>query len=573
MKYGIYGINRVTKDFLYIFEMIDVVCFFEDTVMRNPFGETEVYPFEKLKDYKSLCDQIVICDFQKEERRRKLETLDFIYGKDFVYEKDLFYLLDTRIDLTENSNIIVWGIGRRAETFCKWNKKYNIIHFIDTYKKDKEYNGYEVKSPDDITDWEKTFIIVAVAKEKEIVEYLEEKGLKRWENFANASELMFQPSKLLEKTIFDTNCFDLTCDTMLNHLEILTAGRAYCCCTTFMKFHIGSIEQNTVKEIWNSPIHKIMCLSAVNKTYTFCKKDMCPLFIGKRGDKDEIDLKGSYSSMCENPQNGVVGFDSTCNLRCETCRNELYVATGEELKVNQKYVDIVKKEFLPNLKFLVLAGDGEVFASQTYKDIYTSPEAEKLQWIRLLSNGMLFNEKNWEELSRNKQAKIMLTASIDAATKETYEAIRRNGNFDILKRNMEFASKLRKTGELSYFRINFVVQKRNYREMTDFVKWGIDLNADEVFFTKILNWGTYTQEEFKEVSMMEEDGITPKPELEKILNDPIMKNKIVDLGTIRYAHTIDDFEKIYNYYTWELERKVTDLFTDYHIAESGKSNG
>ena len=127
---------------------------------------------------------------------------------------------------------------------------------------------------------------------------------------------------------------------------------------------------------------------------------------------------------------------------------------------------------------------------------------------------------------------------------------------------MAFAGKLRQMGELSYFRMNFVVQKRNYQEMIDFVKWGLEIGADEVFFTKILNWGTYSEEEFKEISMMEEDGVTPKAELKQILDDPIMKNKIVDLGTIQYAHTTVDDVNVGNYYVWELERKVEGLFDE-----------
>lgn len=560
MKYGIYGINRVTKDFLYLFNMLDIVCFFVDVMMENPFGKEAVYLVEQAKAYKNLCDKIILCDFQKEQKRRKLVSLGLVYGKDFVYEKDLFYLLDGKLELPENLDIVVWGTGKRAGDFYKWNKKYNINYFIDTYNQNEKYKGYEIKAPSDISDWKKAFLIIAVAKDREIVEYLEKKGLKKYKDFINSQELVLLPSKLLEETIFDSNCFELSCNTMLNHLEILSAGSAFCCCTTFMKFAIGSIETNTVRDIWNSPIHKIMCLSVVNKTYTFCKKDMCPLFIGKHNHKETMNLKEPYPTMCKSPENSVIGFDATCNLKCETCRHELYVSGGEELKANQRYAEIIKKELLPDLKFFVMAGDGEVFASQTYKDLYTSVEMESLQWIRLLSNGMLFNEKNWKEFSKNKKAKIMLTASIDAVTKDTYEQIRRNGNFDILKKNMEFASNLRKSGELSYFRINFVVQKKNYKEMIDFVKWGMELEADEVFFTKILNWGTYTQEEFRNISMMEEDGITPKPELKKILNHPIMSNKIVDLGTIRYAHKVDKFEKIENYYKWELERKVEGLF-------------
>lgn len=206
------------------------------------------------------------------------------------------------------------------------------------------------------------------------------------------------------------------------------------------------------------------------------------------------------------------------------------------------------------------ARDSEVFVSEAYKRIYQSTNMNHIDYIRILSNGTLFNEKNWKEFKKNKNGKILLTASVDAATKETYEAIRRNGNFDTLKANMAFAGELRRKGELAYLRMNFVVQKRNYKEMIDFVKWGLEIGADEVFFTKILNWGTFSADDFKEISMMEADGITAKPELKKIIEDPIMKNKIVDLGTIQYAHTTSDDVDVENYYIWEMERKVEGLF-------------
>lgn len=155
--------------------------------------------------------------------------------------------------------------------------------------------------------------------------------------------------------------------------------------------------------------------------------------------------------------------------------------------------------------------------------------------------------------------KIMLTVSVDAASKETYRRIR-GGNFDVLRENMKFASELRHNGQLSYFRMNFVVQKENYNEMIDFVQWGKALNVDEVFFTKILNWGTYTSEEFEQVSMMEKDGITPKPELREVLNHPVMQSDIVDLGTIQFGHKVDEVGIVENYYMWELEKRGGKLF-------------
>ena len=87
------------------------------------------------------------------------------------------------------------------------------------------------------------------------------------------------------------------------------------------------------------------------------------------------------------------------------------------------------------------------------------------------------------------------------------------------------------------------------------------VGVDEVFFTKILNWGTYTDEEFKDISMMLEDGITPKPESQDVLDNPIVKSsKIADLGTIRYTHKIDEVGVVNNYYKWELEKRGGSLF-------------
>ena len=125
---------------------------------------------------------------------------------------------------------------------------------------------------------------------------------------------------------------------------------------------------------------------------------------------------------------------------------------------------------------------------------------------------------------------------------------------------MEYATILRKTGELSYFRMNFVVQKENYKEMIPFVEWGQELGVDEIFFTKILNWGTYSQEEFEQISMMERDGITPKAELKEVLKHPVMNSTIVDLGTIQYAHKVDEADVVENYYMWELEKRGGLLF-------------
>ncbi len=557
MKYAIYGVNRVAKDFVYIFNEIEVVCFFEE-LGRTQFCGKTVYPIGELKNHGMEWDKIIICDFEKETKKVVLEQMGLQYGEDFIYEEDMFHELD-KIQLNpRKKRLVVWGTGRWAERFREWNSRYTIDFYIDTYKKQETFHDVLVRKPSEILDWKSVFIIIAVAKSEEIEGWLKKEGLEEYIDFCSSQKMMWMPSELLRQTIFDKNCYELQCDTMLNHAELGSAGEVSCCCTTFLDVRIGNVRKQKFSEIWQGSIHKILCLSAQNRTYSFCKKDMCPLFISKALTYENVE--NQYHPMKDAPSTVLLGYDETCNLRCVTCRRELCIAQGEELDRALDYAKIAEDDFLPKCEFLILAGNGEVFASQAYQKIYTSEQMEHIKQLRLLSNGTLFNKENWNRVRREKNMKVMLTVSIDAATKETYEKIRCGGNFGQLQKNMLFASKLRKSGELSYFRMNFVVQKENYQEMIPFVKWGLELGADEIFFTKILNWGTYTAEEFKEISMMEEDGITPKKALEKVLNDSIMLNPVVDLGTIRYSHEAVEGNEFQNYYMWELERKVPGLF-------------
>ena len=553
MAFAIYGVNRVAKDFVYMFSDFDVICYIDDEYDKSEFDGKKVYRLSDMdfahRDSLGF-DQIIICDFLsgRMEKQNALMSLGLVYKRDFLYEEDFFGLLDSedRQINPQNKPIIIWGAGKNSDFFSSRFVKFTPEFYVDSYKGGSVFYEKPVKFPDDVENIKSYFVIVAVFRDEDIVQYLHEKGLECGRDYINSEEIINTPSEMLKVTIFDENTYHLNCRTPLNHIEFLTEGELYCCCSTFM-MSMGNVRDGGVTQVWNSNKHKILCLSAVNGTYSFCNNDMCPLLFGKKGEKTDKDLDAAYPVMKSSPEVSAIGFDYTCNLKCETCRTDIRVAKHSDKERMLSYADYTIREILPKTKFFIMAGDGEVFLSDAYKRIYQSAEMNDIDYIRILSNGTLFNETTWKEFKANKKGKIMLTASVDAATKASYENIRRNGNFDTLKANMAFAGELRRRGELSYFRMNFVVQKRNYKEMIDFVKWGIDIGADEVFFTKILNWGTFSPDEFNEISMMEADGITVKPELKQIIEDPIMKNKIVDLGTIQYGHDTFDDVDVENY--------------------------
>lgn len=566
MRIAFYGANRVAKDFYYVLkdtEMEAVLCFADASEDAAGFAQgtgLETVPVASLPALRANFDMLVVCDFSHEEKEQTLQVMGLAHGKDYQWVEELFPLFDDVRLNPEQKPMFVWGCGRKGEQFYHWNTAYKIEAYLDRAPQGEDFYGYPCRKPETVREWSRYFVVVAVARNKEICDFLEQQGGKRYRDFCTYEDIESLPSTLLRQTILQPEVYDFACRSMLNHAEIGGRGNVICCCSTFIRNSLGDLsEERSFRDCWNSVVHRILCLSNVNRTYSFCLHDMCPLFIGRHETRD-YHLAEPYPEMEDAPRTVAVGFDYTCNLKCVTCRKDFRVAKEEDKRQIQSIAEMVRDQVLPGCEFMIMAGDGEVLLSDAYRTVYASEQMKHIRWFRLLTNGLLFTPKKWAELRRYTDAKIMMTVSIDAATPETYANIRRGGMFAVLERNMAYASQLRKIGELSYLRFNFVVQRQNYQEMIPFVEWGKRLGVDELFFTKILNWGTYSREEFRDISMMEENGITPKPELQAVLDQPIMRDPIVDLGTIRYQHDGTDTETVENYYRWELERKVPDLF-------------
>lgn len=133
-----------------------------------------------------------------------------------------------------------------------------------------------------------------------------------------------------------------------------------------------------------------------------------------------------------------------------------------------------------------------------------------------------------------------MAISIDAATKETYSLLR-HGDFNRLLENLKMLGELRRSGELSGLWFNFVVQRENMHEMKAFVLLADSCSVDVVQFTKLNNWGTMTDEEYRDKCLIK-DGILDY-ELYTILQDPVFRHKCVNLDM--FKRLMKDTEKVY----------------------------
>jgi MoaA/NifB/PqqE/SkfB family radical SAM enzyme len=121
--------------------------------------------------------------------------------------------------------------------------------------------------------------------------------------------------------------------------------------------------------------------------------------------------------------------------------------------------------------------------------------------------------------------------SIDACSKETFETIRRNGRWEKMLANLEFASSLRKERKILQFWISYAVQASNFREMPALVRLAERLSVDRVSFFKLENIGTYSEDDYRSRNVVDPHHPLHAEFLETI-RDPILGSPIVGVHNL-----------------------------------------
>ena len=196
----------------------------------------------------------------------------------------------------------------------------------------------------------------------------------------------------------------------------------------------------------------------------------------------------------------LFAFDQSCNLSCPSCRRERII---EKPSLNQAKAEVVEKKLLPllkNLKTLDINPAGEVFLSKPSRRILemVSRDACPDLQIHIISNGTLFTEKEWLKFPNLKGMIFSIRISTDAATKATFESLRRLALWEPFLENMQFLARLRESGDIPQLKFSFTYQLDNFREMIPFVEFAKGFNCDFVIFERLQNLGAFTWQEFRE---------------------------------------------------------------------------
>ncbi len=288
-------------------------------------------------------------------------------------------------------------------------------------------------------------------------------------------------------------------------------GEVFLCCPSWLPLPVGNLTTHSVDEIWNGPTAQEIRRSILQGTFDYCIGSRCPFLQSVSGpvcpveelaDAELRQVAAQHEvALSFGPQQLNCSFDSSCNLSCPSCRSEVVIELGRKTELEALRAKL-SVEALTDIRGLYITGSGDPFGSPFFRRwLQTMRRADipMLESIHLHTNALLWTPRLWSTIPEEIREVIASAhVSIDAATAATYAVNRRGGVFARLLENLQFVAQLRAEGPLRTLAISMVVQANNFREMVQFVGLGADLSVDVVYFSQLVNWGTFSDEEYQQ---------------------------------------------------------------------------
>ncbi len=335
---------------------------------------------------------------------------------------------------------------------------------------------------------------------------------------------------------------DKFCPKPFIQLDVLE-NSTYLCCASYLSVSSGDMKENDWYDVWNSKSSQKVRESIFDGSYRYCAKFSCPAIQSQslKTFGEQARLSKRWSDIINHKKTelevgpGVVNlsYDRTCNLSCPSCRTHPIVASTATV---EQFDLMQERNIYPLLRSankVLITGAGDPFASKTYRKL--------LKWISnancpdlkvcIMSNGMLFTEKEWRKYPNLKGKVQMVKISIDGASKQTHENLRRGSLWERMLENMIFIGDLRVRKEIDNFELVFTVQQENFREMGEAIDLAKRVGANSVYFGRLTNWGTFSDEEYKEKAVFMVEHRDHETFLE-CMKDPRLKESYVISGDL-----------------------------------------
>ena len=327
--------------------------------------------------------------------------------------------------------------------------------------------------------------------------------------------------------------------------EVHSNGNIHLCCEAWLPRPAGNMHRNAPAKIWNSRAARQIRQSIHDGDFRYCDASICPKIAVGLPTKAEAsedprirEIIEKQQVELEHPKWISLVNDRSCNLSCPSCRKSVINhSSGDPLvRVQNLQEKIVEAYFgVPHDQDFTIniTGSGDPFASVTYRKFLFDLDGSDFPNVKvdLQTNGTLLNQRTWEKMHKIHEQIQRIVVSLDAATEATYNITRRGGNWNAVLKNIRHLAERRRNGEFLLLQLHFVAQHANYGEIADFVTLGLELDVDQIVFQRAINWWTWTEEEFAEVSVWRPEH----PEHDafmKVMTDPRLDDERVSLGNL-----------------------------------------
>ena len=172
-----------------------------------------------------------------------------------------------------------------------------------------------------------------------------------------------------------------------------------------------------------------------------------------------------FPSLASKPLRIEVETTTVCPLRCLKCEHTYWKRTQRNMSLTE-FKSIVDQ--FPRLSAVSLSGIGHSLNNPEFFEIAKYAKSKGLH-VQFFDPFLLINEDVAKKLIDLRINRIWV--SMDAATKESYEALQVGSNFDVVTRNIRNLMKLKKEMKSPFPEIDFhfIVTKTNAPEMPQYL--------------------------------------------------------------------------------------------------------
>ncbi|OYT93928.1 MAG: hypothetical protein CFE43_00910 [Burkholderiales bacterium PBB3] len=177
-----------------------------------------------------------------------------------------------------------------------------------------------------------------------------------------------------------------------------------------------------------------------------------------------------------------------CNIQCVMCYHSLEATRVPVVYMDPAVFASAAAHILPYASHMSLSLGNEPLMSPHFEAMLKLAAPYKVPNVNFFTNGLLLNERKVAAMIECGVTQICV--SIDGAQRDTYNAIRRGGEFNELIENVENLIRQRNAAGSKTPKVRFdvVLMRRNIRELPDIVRLAARLGVEQLSFRHMVSF-------------------------------------------------------------------------------------